>query len=182
VLAVGVALALDTVVLAILFSRLSGASLSWRQVGTGAALGAVGFEVLKLLGTFLISRTADNPAYITFGVVVGLLVWINLGSRLLVYTAAWTATKPYSLVPGTFGQPGAGRETPLARASDPVMLEPSGYPGVPADSGAVASEEDESSGRAGGTRSRILTLRGALLGAALGIWVGNLMPRRRSRA
>jgi membrane protein len=99
VLAVALALVLDTLMFAILFTRLSGAHLSWRQVRSGAVVAAVGFEVLKLLGTFLIARTTDNPLYATFGVVVGLLVWINLVSKLLVYAAAWTATDPYSLVP-----------------------------------------------------------------------------------
>lgn len=178
VLVVLLALAFDTAVLTILLTRLSGAALSWRQVGSGAVLGAVGFEVLKLLGTFLIGRTTDNPAYATFGVVVGLLVWINLVSRLLVYTAAWTATRPYSLVPATFGQPGAGRETPLARASDPVLLEPSGYPPVPAAS-AAGGPDESTAAVSGGTRSRTRTVRGTLVGAALGIWLGNLVARRR---
>ena len=186
VLAVMLALAFDTAVLAILLTRLTGATMSWRQVGTGAVLGAVGFEVLKLLGTFLIGRTTDNSAYAAVGVVVGLLVWINLVSRLFVYTAAWTATRPYSLVPATFGQPGAGRETPLGRASDPILLEPSGYPAVPAVSEAEASGADAADasvvGAAGRTRSRTRTVRGALIGAALGAWAGNLVARRRSRA
>ena len=178
VLAVVLAVAFDTVVLGILLTRLSGAGLSWRQVGSGAVLGAVGFEVLKLLGTFLIGRTTDNPAYATFGVVVGLLIWINLVSRLLVYTAAWTATRPYSLVPATFGQPGAGRETPLARASDPILLEPSGYP-----ASADSDGSDAVAGvAAGGTRSRTRTVRGTLVGAAVGVWLGNVVARRRSRA
>jgi membrane protein len=96
VLAVVLALALDTAVFAILISRLPGAGLTWREVRSGALLAAVGFEVLKLVGTFLVARTTDNPVYATFGVVVGLLVWINLVSRLLVYAAAWTATRPGS--------------------------------------------------------------------------------------
>ena len=61
-----------------------------------------------------------NPLYATFGVTVGLLVWINFVSRLLVYAAAWTATQAYSLAPGGIGQPGVGRSTGLAAATDPV--------------------------------------------------------------
>ena len=55
VLSVALALLADTVLFAILLSRLSGAHLPWRQVRSGALLGAVGFELLKLVGTFLIA-------------------------------------------------------------------------------------------------------------------------------
>jgi len=94
VLSVALAVLVDVVIFAILLSRLSGARLPWRQVRSGAVLAAVGFEVLKLLGTFLIGRTTSNPLYATFGVVVGLLVWINFVSKLTLFAGAWTVTEP----------------------------------------------------------------------------------------
>jgi len=93
VLSVALALLADTALFAILVSRLSGAHQPWREVRSAAFLGAVGFELLKLAGTFLILRTTHNPVYATFGVVVGLLIWINLVSQLLIYVAAWGATQ-----------------------------------------------------------------------------------------
>jgi membrane protein len=143
VLAVALALALDTAVFAILLSRLSGAQLTWRSVRSGALLGAVGFEVLKLFGTFLIARTTQNPIYATFGVVVGMLVWINIVSRLLVYVVAWTAT---------------GQGPP----------EPAGYDSVPV-------------GVAAGSSRRTFTVRGVLVGAALGAGVAGVLTRRGDR-
>jgi membrane protein len=77
-----------------LLSRLSGAHQSWRQVRSAAVLGALGFELLKVAGAFLIVRTTQNPVYAAFGVVAGLLIWINLVSQLLMYVAAWGATAP----------------------------------------------------------------------------------------
>ena len=121
-IAVAVALLADTVLFAIVFSRLPGAKLTWRQVRSGALLAAVGFELLKLVGTFLIGRVTQNPLYATFGVVVGLLVWMNFVARLTVFAAAWTATQPYSLEPADLGEAGAGRSTGLAaghRAAHP---------------------------------------------------------------
>ena len=50
-------------------------------------------EVLKLAGTFLVAHTVRNPVYASFAVLVGLLVWINLASRFILFTAAWTATR-----------------------------------------------------------------------------------------
>ncbi|MBV9820739.1 MAG: YihY/virulence factor BrkB family protein [Actinobacteria bacterium] len=55
-------------------------------------LAAVGFEVLKLVGTFYIARTAKSPAAAAIGPVVGVLVWIYLVSRYLLFCVAWAAT------------------------------------------------------------------------------------------
>jgi len=169
VLAVLLALTVDTVLFAILFARLPGADVSWHQVRSGARLGAVGFELLKLLGTFLLARTTDNPVYATFGVLVGLLVWINLVSTVLVYAACWTATEAYSLLPAGPDGRGAGRRTGLAASSDPVTaVAPADYEPVPA---AVPASS------AGRTR----TVRGVLLGAVAGAGIMALIGRRSRR-
>jgi len=171
VLSVALAVLVDVVIFAILLSRLSGAKLPWRQVRSGAVLAAVGFEVLKLLGTFLIGRTTANPLYATFGVVVGLLVWINLVSKLTIFAGAWTATQPYSLEPAQLGETGAGRSTGLAAATEPVSVV------APADYVAVPLEVDDAavSSRSGGR------VRGVLVGAGLGAALAAAVSRRRSR-
>lgn len=97
VLAVTLALVADTVIFLILFARLPGVRTPWRRVFTGALLAAVGFEVLKVVGTFLIGRTTTNPLYGTFAVIVGLLIWMNLVSRFLLFAAAWTVTTPFAV-------------------------------------------------------------------------------------
>jgi len=53
------------------------------------------FELLKRAGAFYIERTTENPLYGSFAVVVGLLVWINIVSRMLLVCAAWVVTAPY---------------------------------------------------------------------------------------
>jgi membrane protein len=93
VVAVLLALALNTVVILYVFLGLAGAPARWRQVLPGAVVGAVGVEVLKLLGTFLVSRTTGNPLYGTFAVVVGLLVWLDLVGRFVLFVAALTAER-----------------------------------------------------------------------------------------
>ncbi len=64
----------------------------FRVAFKGALLGAVGFGLLKQLAALILSGTLHNPIYGTFAVIAGLLLWINLSSRLILYTAAWTAT------------------------------------------------------------------------------------------
>jgi membrane protein len=51
--------------------------------------------VLKRVGALYIERTTENPLYGSFAVIVGLLVWINIVSRMLLIVAAWTVTAPY---------------------------------------------------------------------------------------
>jgi membrane protein len=181
VLSVGLAVVVDVVIFAILLSRLSGAHLPWRQVRSGALLAAVGFEVLKLAGAFLIARTTSNPLYATFGVVVGLLVWINLVSRLLIFAAAWAVTQPYALTPAPMGERGAGRRTGVAAATEPVSaVAPADYEAVPVEAAEVLGSwpSPASGGRAG---SRGGAVAGALAGAGIGALVATLAARRRSR-
>lgn len=173
VVSVGLALAVDFVIVAILLSRLSGAHPSWRRVRSGALLGAAGFEVLKLLGTYLVGHTAENPVYATFGVVVGLLVWMNLVSRLLVVTACWAATQPYSLEPARTGDPGVGRTTGLAWGTEPVVAV------APGDYEAVPLEADDALG-AGGSSGSGPSWRAVVLGAGAGAAAAAVVTRRRS--
>lgn len=92
VFAIVVAIAFDAVVFALLFGLLPGVRTPLPVLIRGSLFGAVGFEVLKLLGTDLVGHTTSNPVYGTFAIVVGMLVWINLVSRITILAAAWTAT------------------------------------------------------------------------------------------
>jgi membrane protein len=95
-LALALALAIDLIVFLYLFWRLAGTTIMKRRVLRGALLGAVGVELLKIAGTWLIARTTTNPVYGTFAVIVGLLIWINIVMRWTLFVSAWTVTAPYS--------------------------------------------------------------------------------------
>ncbi|ASU85561.1 hypothetical protein CDO52_24620 [Nocardiopsis gilva YIM 90087] len=92
VLGLAIAIGVNLLIFLMLFSRLSGTRRPWRLLWRGALMAAVGFEALKAAGALLISNTLGNPVYASFAVVVGLLVWINLVMRLVLFCAAWTAT------------------------------------------------------------------------------------------
>lgn len=94
-LALLVALAIDTAVFLYLFWRLPQQTDRVRTV-RGAVLGAVGVEILKIVGTWLVGQTMSNPVYGTFAVIVGLLIWINIVMRWTLFVAAWTVTAPYN--------------------------------------------------------------------------------------
>ncbi len=77
-----------------LFQLLARPDLTRRELWSGALLGAVGFEVLKQLSTFLIASTKSQPAFQAFGIALILVVWINYFSRVVMYAAAWAHTSP----------------------------------------------------------------------------------------
>ncbi len=95
VLGVALGLLTSTALFLFLFWRLPKVQSPFRRVIKGALLAAVLFEVLKRVGALYIERTTENPLYGSFAVVVGLLIWINIVSRMLLVCAAWTVTAPY---------------------------------------------------------------------------------------
>jgi membrane protein len=122
VLGTVLALLTSTLLFLYLFIRLPKVQTPWRKVLKGAVLAAVLFEVLKRVGAIYIERTTENPLYGAFAVVVGLLVWINLVSRMLLFCAAWTVTGPYDsdVAPSGTADPEQARKAgiPLEFADD----------------------------------------------------------------
>ncbi|MGW6790224.1 YihY/virulence factor BrkB family protein [Streptomyces chartreusis] len=63
-----------------------------RRLFVAALIGAIGFELLKLLLSGYMQGVATKSMYGAFGVPVALLLWINFTTKLVVFCAAWTAT------------------------------------------------------------------------------------------
>jgi membrane protein len=91
-LALAIAVSMNMALFVLVFWLLSGSGRPARMMWRGALLGAVGFEVLKAGAAILLGGTLGNPVYASFAVLVGLLLWINLVMRLVMFSAAWTAT------------------------------------------------------------------------------------------
>ena len=64
-------------------------SVDWRSLLPGALLGAVGFEVLKALGSFLLPRMVarSSALYGSIGIAFGVLAWLFLFGRLVVFAS-----------------------------------------------------------------------------------------------
>jgi len=93
------AVATDTVVFTWLFVRLPRRPVRLRSALRGALFAAVGYEALKVGGAFFLARVATTGAYGTFAGIVGLMIWIDLVSRFLLFSVAWTATAPQPPAP-----------------------------------------------------------------------------------
>jgi membrane protein len=92
--AIALALAGDTLVFLWVLKGVPDNPFPVRQLLPGAVFGAVGLEVLKLVGNWYLTLIGDNVTAQTLGGFVGLIVWINVVARFAFYTASWTATIP----------------------------------------------------------------------------------------
>lgn len=153
-----VAIAVSMLVFLVLFSRLSGSGRPWRLLWRGALLAAVGFEILKALGATLIAGTLGNPVYASFAVLVGLLVWINIVMRMVLFAAAWTAT----WLPVAPPYPGA---VPMSIPAGDTA----GPEAPPAPEGEEGRHGDRGPRGRGGLR-RTAVLTGAAAGLAGAVW------------
>jgi membrane protein len=98
VVALVLALASDVAILTYLLLWLPKTAEPFRRVLRGALLGAILLEAAKYLGFYyfgiLISRGTDLYGA-SLAAAFGLLLWINVMARLVLFTAAWTVTAPY---------------------------------------------------------------------------------------
>lgn len=92
---------LNTGVIALVLRVLSGVPLPWPGLRNGAVFGGIGLTLLQLFGTRLIAGTMDNPVFASFALVVGLLVFLNLISRVILISAAWAANDLDTAASGT---------------------------------------------------------------------------------
>ncbi|MGW3836213.1 YihY/virulence factor BrkB family protein [Streptomyces microflavus] len=125
VAALAVAVLADFLLLLYLLSLLPGVEPPRRRLVVAALIGAVGFELLKLLLVSYMRDVAGKSMYGAFGVPIALLLWINFTAKLLLFCAAWTAT-------------GSKEEEGVGRAEDAPETETETETGAGDGAGAVA--------------------------------------------
>ncbi|SHG50461.1 inner membrane protein YhjD [Streptoalloteichus hindustanus] len=91
---VALALAANWLVFLWVLSRLPREPVSVRSAARGAFVAAVGFELLKQVGTVYLGKVTGSPSGAAFGSLLGLLVFVYLVARFLLFVTAWTATAP----------------------------------------------------------------------------------------
>lgn len=85
-------LAVDVLVFMVIFRLLSGVQVPRHDFWDAALFGGIGLGILKLFAGILLNSAGNNKFLATAGVLLGLLVWLNLVSRLTLVAAAWGAT------------------------------------------------------------------------------------------
>lgn len=113
-------LAIDTALFLMMFRFLSGVRPALDDVFTGALAGAVGLGLLKLGGGVLLRLVSGNRVVAAFGILVGLLLWMNLAARLALLASAWAATTAHDRGHLVFnGEAGPDADLRPARGSAP---------------------------------------------------------------
>ncbi len=85
----------STLLFFVMFRVLGRPEIPAKPVWHGALLGAVGFEVLKILVVNVIGGVGGS-ALAPLAIAITLIVWINYFSRLVMYGAAWSMTSPHA--------------------------------------------------------------------------------------
>ena len=88
-----------------------------RSLLPGAVLAGIGWTVLQAVGTYLVGHTLRNASvtYGVFALVLGLVFWISLVVRLVVYSSELNVVLSRRLWPRSIVQP------PLTRADREVL-------------------------------------------------------------
>ncbi|MGC5343400.1 YihY/virulence factor BrkB family protein [Streptomyces sp. DT171] len=134
--ALAVAVVADFLLLLYLLTLLPGMEPPRHRLFVAALLGAIGFELLKLLLGSYMKGVASKSMYGAFGVPVALLLWINFTAKLLLFCAAWTATRSKKEMP----------------ADDSAARSP--------DGSGEGTERADGTGRAGGATAADVISRG----------------------
>jgi membrane protein len=90
---IGIALAVagDMIIFWWVLVRLPAVEVPRRVEIKGALFAAIGFEVLKIIGTYTIAHTANSPTAGPFAGILAVLIWIQLVARFMLFACAWTA-------------------------------------------------------------------------------------------
>jgi YihY family inner membrane protein len=83
------------------FRLATAAEVSWRELFLGAVLSAASWQVLQLLGGFIVGRTLQRSSalYGVFGIVLGLLAWLYLQAQITLFAAEVGAVRSWRLWP-----------------------------------------------------------------------------------
>ncbi|HEV7685439.1 MAG TPA: YihY/virulence factor BrkB family protein [Acidimicrobiia bacterium] len=112
--------------------------IGWRALLPGALVGAVGFEVLKVLASFVVPRmvASSSDLYGPVGVVFAVLGWLLLFGRLVVYAAVVEVVlweQRHGTVRLAIEAPARPGVAPVGatRAGEQRFSRPEGRPGFP---------------------------------------------------
>lgn len=92
VLGIALGISASTLLFFTIYRLLANPVIAAKSLWRGALVSAIGFEVLKLLATSLITSASSNPVYGSFAITVALLAWINYFARVTMLGAAWAVT------------------------------------------------------------------------------------------
>ncbi len=105
--AVGIAFVLNVGLFALAFRVLTAREVTWGDVWPGAVIAAIGWEVLQAVGGAFVSHQLKgmSETYGVFAIVIGLLLWIFLQARVVLYAAEVNVVRAHHLWPRSIAPP-----------------------------------------------------------------------------
>ena len=100
-----VSVLLSWLVFALMIARLPREPVDYKASIRAALIAAIGFELFKLVASIYLKSVLHSPAGATFGPVLGLMVFVYITARLLLFATAWAATSTESSRLGTVEPP-----------------------------------------------------------------------------
>jgi membrane protein len=138
----GIAIAVigDMIIFWWLLVRLPQADVPMKIALKGALLAAVGFEILKIVGTYTIAHTTKSPTAGPFAGILAILIWIQLVARWMLFCCAWLATAREQLSANTvpLAEPPAMAEAASRESDDEAAVSPAAVGAALVGAGAVA--------------------------------------------
>jgi membrane protein len=113
-----VSLLLSWLVFALMIARLPREPVDYKASIRAALIAAIGFELFKLVASIYLRSVLHSPAGATFGPVLGLMVFVYITARLLLFAAAWAATSTDSPVAGSVEPPAPAVITTRVQVND----------------------------------------------------------------
>ncbi|MFT8636958.1 MAG: YihY/virulence factor BrkB family protein [Pseudoclavibacter sp.] len=86
-----VTVAADTLLLAVIFGIVTRVPSTPRHAWTVSLLGGAAIAVLQVLGTRLLGGASSNPLLAPFAAIIGVLIWFNLISQIVMLSSALLA-------------------------------------------------------------------------------------------
>jgi membrane protein len=92
---------------AVAFRVLTVRDVAWRDLWPGAVIAAIGWQVLQTIGGALVSHQLKgmNQTYGVFAIVIGLIAWIFLEARIVLYAAEVNVVRAHRLWPRSIAPP-----------------------------------------------------------------------------
>lgn len=104
---VTVALVLNIGLFWLTFKLATASEVSWRDLRLGAIISAVSWQILLLLGGFIVGHALrrSSALYGVFGVVLGLLAWLYLQAQVTLYAVEVCTVRSWRLWPRALRPP-----------------------------------------------------------------------------
>jgi membrane protein len=95
-----------------MIARLPRQPVKFGYATQAALIAAIGFELFKVVASIYLRSVLHSPAGATFGPVLGLMVFVYVTARLILFAAAWAATTPEAQVAESVKPPAPAVITP----------------------------------------------------------------------